>query len=476
MTDALQESFIPEIEQEVLGSLLMTGDAKNLPSVLQPTHFLEPIHRRIFETMLIGRDRYGSTRTDIVMRLMADADDFAAFQKQFPLPIPQYLARLISGTVRGAAGLKDTVPAVLHQWARFSVAHEASRIATAAADPAADPGDLIKTAGATFDEVASCLRSGRGRKTSFTLAEAADSAIDAAAEAMRRGTGLTGTTWGLLDVDRATGGLQPGEMTILGARPSMGKTAVALSIGIKAAQSGAGIGLISLEMGAASLGMRALTDIAFDQHGSIAYNDLLTGRVRDEDFEKIVASGNHFRSLPLLIDDAAGLSVSDIRVKAERMMEAAERRGHPLKVLIIDYLQLVAASARYQGNRVAEVSEISAGLRNIARDCSVSVLALSQLSRQVETRDDKRPMLSDLRDSGSIEQDADAVAFLYRPAYYLSRERGKTADAENERLDQLAEAANKLEFIIAKNRNGATKTIDLFIDVAASAVRNAARA
>lgn len=475
MNAALDDSFMPEIEQEVLGSLLMTGDARNLPPVLQPQHFIEPVHRRIFEAMLVARDRYQSTRAAIVLKLLTGADDFDAFQKLFPVPMSEYLARLISGTVRGAAGLKDTAAAVVQQWARFSVAWEAERVALAAADPETDAGVLIKSAGAAFEDVSSFLRAGQGRKTSYSLGEASERAIEAVADAMQRGTGLTGTTWGLADVDRATGGIQAGEMVILGARPGMGKTAVALSIGLQSAKAGAGVGLISLEMGARSLAMRALTDLAYDQHGPIAYNDLITGRLSDAEFEKIVMARERFKELPLLIEDAAGLSVSDIRVKCDRMCEAAERRGAPLKVMMVDYLQLVAASGRYQGNRTAEVSEISAGLRGIAREFGVAMLALSQLSRQVEGREDKRPMLSDLRESGSIEQDADAVIFLYREAYYLQNSRGKTADAEADRLDRLEQVSNKLEFIIAKQRMGAVRTIDLFIDVTASAVRNAAR-
>jgi replicative DNA helicase len=399
-----------------------------------------------------------------------------AIGKQLGISVPEYLARLVGETVRGAAGLKDSVPAMMHQWARFSVGREAERLLLAAADPGTSPAELIRTAAHTLDDVSSTLRSGRHRKTLFSIGEASESALGAVSDAMKQGGGLTGTTWGLADVNRATGGIQAGEMTILGARPSMGKTAVALSIAIQAAQAGAGVGFISLEMAAKSLALRALTDIAFNDHGPIAYSDLLTGRVSETDFERIVRSQRKLDALPLLIEDASGLSMIDIRAKVDRMAENAERAGAPLKVLAVDYLQLIAASSRYQGNRTAEITEISAGLRNLAREYNVAVLALSQLSRQLESRDDKRPMLSDLRESGSIEQDADTVIFLFREAYYLGKSKGKNADDEADRMEQLAACQNKLEFIIAKQRMGATKTVDLFIDVASSAVRNAARA
>lgn len=475
MTSALDNSFIPELEQEVLGALLLSGDIKYLPGSLQPGHFIEPFHREIFANMQLAAEQYKSVRMDLVHKLMATVMDMDAIQQQLGISLRAYLARLSGATVRAAPGLKDSIPAMLHQWARFSVGREAERLFAASADPGTNPGELIRTASRAFDDVSSMLRSGRQRKTMFTIGEAAESAIDAVTEAMNRGNGLTGTTWGLADVNRATGGIQSGEMTIIGARPSMGKTAVSLSIAIQAAQAGAGVGFISLEMGARTLAMRALTDVAFDSHGPIAYSDLLTGRVAEKDFEHIVLSQAVMNSLPLCIEDASGLSISDIRTKFERMAESADRAGTPLRVLVVDYLQLIAASSRYSGNRTSEISEISAGLRNLAREYGVAVLALSQLSRQVESREDKRPMLSDLRESGSIEQDADTVIFLYREAYYLGKAKGKTADEEAERVEKLDACRNKLEFIIAKQRNGPTRTVDLFIDVASSAVRNAAR-
>ena len=307
------------------------------------------------------------------------------------------------------------------------------------------------------------------------MSEAADTALDEAQEAMTRGNGITGITWGLADANSKTGGLQRREMVVLGARPGMGKTALGLGTAIKAARSGAGVGFISLEMGSNRLAMRALTDIAFDWNLRVPYNDLITGRVSEKDFDGICAAKQDLNLLPLWIEEQSGLTLTDLRVKIERMQDQAERAGHTIDLLIVDYMQLIAASSRYSGNRNNEVSEISAGLRQIARENDMAMLALSQLSRGIESREDKRPMLSDLRDSGSIEQDADTVVFLYREAYYLGREKGKDADAEMERLDRLEQVENKLEFIIAKQRNGPTGTIDLFIDVAASAVRNAAR-
>ncbi len=469
-----QDGYIPELEQEVLGTLLSAGNLKLVSGTLRPEHFVENLHRRIFERMQAADSAYGNASLPVVFKLF-DKEELDAVKSRLGIPLSQYLARMVGGCVRGVPGLRTSLQAMLHQWARISLGEQAAIVQAATADPAAHPAELIRSLGRTLEDISASLRTGKRAQTRFTMAEASATAIAAIEVSRARGNGLTGITWGLTEVDYSTGGLQRGEMTILGARPSMGKTAVGLGVGMKAAASGAGVGFISLEMGARTLAMRALTDIAFDRFGRIAYSDLITGRVDDAAMAHIYTAQEQLAALPLQIEDASGLSIPDIRVKFERMAEIAERSGHPIEVLIVDYLQLVAASSRYQGNRTAEITEISAGLRNMAREYNIALLALSQLSRQVETREDKRPMLSDLRESGSIEQDADTVIFLFREAYYLSKEKGKNADQEAERVDRLIECENKLEFIIAKQRNGATRTIDLYVDIACSAVRNAAR-
>jgi len=476
MTATLEESYIPELEQEVLGSLLLCGKVNLVSGHLRREQFNDLAHLMIFEKMNEAEAQFGSASAEVVHRMFS-REEREAIQKKLTISLPEYLARLMSNCVYGAAGLKHSVPAMQHQWARLTLGREAAMITAAACDPGVDPVALARSAVSTIDEISSTLRSGRQRKTAFSIGEAAAVAIGNIEDAMRRGNGLTGVTWGLADLDRATGGMQRGEMTVIGARPSMGKTAVGMSVALKAAQAGAAVGFISLEMAARTLSMRGMTDLAFDRHGAIPYNDLISGRVSDADFEKVVLVAEEMKRLPLQIEDAPGLSVSEIRAKFERMNDAAERAGAPLDVLVVDYLQLVAASSRYQGNRTAEVSEISAGLRNMAREYGIALVALSQLSRGVESRPlkDRRPMLSDLRESGAIEQDADTVCFLFREAYYLSKEKGGNADEEADRLDRLAACEHKLEFIIAKQRNGPTKTIDLFFDPACSAVRNAAK-
>lgn len=470
----IDRGFVIEIEQEVLGALLVSSTVAPVLGVLRPDHFIEPIHRRLFEHMLLAHERYGRSALNVVYR-MFDRDEVAGWEKATALRLSQYLASLAANTTLGLGGIKLTLQNLIHQTSRIGISVEAERLSLAANDPGADPIQLVRSATRALDDIVVGLRGGSRGKTRFSLSEAADVALDEIQDAINNGGGITGITWGLADINKATGGIHRGEMVVLGARPSMGKTAVGLGIGIKAAQSGAGVGFISLEMGANRLAMRALTDIAYDWNVKVPYSDLITGNVSEKDFEKICDAKQHFNALPLWIEQQSGLSISDLRVKVERMQDVADREGKKIDLLIVDYLQLIAASSRYSGNRNNEVSEISSGLRQIARENNLAMIALSQLSRGVESREDKRPMLSDLRDSGSLEQDADTVGFLYREAYYLEKARGKDQNDETDRVDRLIECENKLEFIIAKQRNGAVKTVDLFVDIACSAVRNAAR-
>ncbi|WP_313760189.1 DnaB-like helicase C-terminal domain-containing protein [Rhizobium sp.] len=472
--DLSKAGHVVEIEQLVLGSVLSSGQHSAVRGMVKAEHFIEPLHRRIFEMIELAAERYNSATIGLVFKMFPPEEE-KGWSEWLKEPLSGYLSRLVSNGVFGAGGLKYSVPNLVQQWARISVGAEAERIAAAAADPAVDPRELIRSATRSLDDIAAGLRGGSRGKTRFSIDEAADTALDQVQEAMSHKTGITGITWGLADINLATGGIHRNEMIVVGARPGMGKTALALGVAIKAARAGAGVGFISLEMNANKLAMRALTDIAFDWNIKVPYQDLITGRIAEKDFEGIVAAKQDMNKLPLWIEEQPGLSVSDLRVKLERMQDVADRAGHKIDVLIVDYMQLIAASSRYKGNRVSEVSEISSGLRQIARENDLAMVALSQLSRGVESREDKRPMLSDLRESGSIEQDADTVAFLYREAYYLSKAKGNNEEAEFERSEKLAESQNRLEFIIAKQRNGAVKTVDLFVDIACSAVRNAAR-
>ncbi|MEP9370479.1 DnaB-like helicase C-terminal domain-containing protein [Mesorhizobium sp. KR1-2] len=467
-------AFVQEIEQDVLGTLLFGGDFRKVMSFLREEHFVADVHRILFRAIHAAHEQYGTTTMAVVSRLMP-AETAMLFNEKAGQPPMAYMASLASAVFTGPAGLERGGKAVIAQWARLKAAEVGTKLHEAATDATSDPKALIQGIASDLDDISAELRAGPRRKTLHTLDTATSEAVEDVRAAMARGNGLTGSTWGLTDINAATGGIHPGEMVIVGARPSMGKTAFALSVALRTAGSGVGVGFLSLEMGAKKLAVRRLTDVAFDWGVKVPYTNLVKGTVTEEELSAILQANQDADGLPLWIEEQSGLTLSDIRVRVERMAEQAAARKIAFGVLIVDYLQLVRASGRYAGNRVNEISEISWGLRELGREYGFGVIALSQLSRQVETRDDKRPQLSDLRDSGSIEQDADMVAFLFREAYYLEKAKGKDPDKEADRVGRLIEVQNELEFIISKQRNGPTKTVKLFVDIACSAVRNAAR-
>lgn len=467
-------AFIVELEQEVLGSLLAGGDFRKVAGSLQSKHFVEPIHARLFDVVKTAYERYNSTSVPVVARLIpADLD--MAFKAKLETTAAGYLARLASNACFGPAGLETSARRVVEQWCRVNLADEAARLHAAANDPGSNPVELVTLAGQAFDDIMADMRRGARKKTRLSLAEATVDAVSSAKRARERGNGLTGITWGLSDVNRMTGGIQRRDLTLIAARPSMGKSTVGLSCALRAAKSGAGVGFISLEMDAEKLGARALSDLAYDWNVRVPYVDLIRGNVEDRDLEAVQAATRDLERLPLWIEDQSGLTMADIRTKTEALLDAAEKAGGSLQVLMIDHLGLIRASSRYAGNRANEIAEMTGGLKSMAREFNIAVVLLSQLNRAVENRDNKRPQLSDLRDSGAIEQDADTIIFLYREAYYLERENGGSMEAQAERAERMVDCQNKLSFDIAKQRNGPLGSIDLYADMACSAIRNGVR-
>ena len=465
--------YVPEIEKALLGALLDRGDHRATLAQLTPEHFIEQAHAEIYRLICATQEQYSTTDMPTVFRMASPAFK-QGFADQMGEPLGQYLAALVSDTPFDARNIKGSVKAVINQWARLGLKSEAEALAVAASDPASNPAELARTLVSRADEIASHLRGGRRSNTRYTFAEAAQAGLTASMEARRHGR-LTGITTGLLDLDRATGGLQRRDLILLGARPSMGKTTLGTSIARYAAESGVGVGVFSLEMDAQKLTNRMLSDIAHQAGHRVPYQDIIAGELTEDQADAAAAALERYAALPIDFDDATGLTIAEIRNRTENMLEVAQDRGAPLGLLILDHLGKVKPSARYAGNRNNEVGEITEGLKNIAREFDLAVLLLSQLSRQVESRDDKRPQLSDLRDSGNVEQDADAVLFLHRAAYYLERAEPSDYDKRIEWQTELDACRNRGELAIAKQRNGPCVTVDLHIDMACSAVRNAAR-
>ena len=462
-----EESYILEIEQSVIGAFLMASadGAKEALTMVDEKHFIHPFNKHIFAAIVTSVEKYNSPKITVVKKLIDDeaAEKFSLSEK---ITVSEYLSKCVATTL----GFGH-IPALIAQWARLSVMREAEIIAAAAASPNADIGPVLQEFSANIDDVMSEVRGGTAGNGIISLADAAGIAIDSAEEASRREDGLTGASWGLNDINRITGGIQAKELTLIGARPSMGKSAVAMSVARMCAISGRNICFISLEMDAKKLAARVISDSLYDRDVEIAYNDIIRGALSQKQFEIVREEEIVLSKLPITIDEKMDQTITDIRSRAERLIAKSEEEGNRLSVLMIDHLSLINASRRYSGNRVNEVAEITAGLKAIARDLDIAVVLLSQLSRGVESRENKRPMLSDLRDSGSIEQDADFIAFLYREEYYLERKGELSLDEQS----QLDDCRNKMEFIIAKNRNGETSTVHLFANMAYSAIRDLSR-
>jgi replicative DNA helicase len=299
------------------------------------------------------------------------------------------------------------------------------------------------------------------------FSDALTAAIDMAAAAYKREGALSGISTGLKDLDKALGGLQPSDLVILAGRPAMGKTSLVTNIAFNIAKAyraekqqdgnlktvnGGIVGFFSLEMSAEQLATRVIAE----QSGVPSYK-IRRGDMREDDFYKITEAAREMQSIPFYIDQTGGISIAQLAARARRL-----KRQRGLDILIVDYLQLLSGSSKKGENRVQELTEITTGLKALAKELSVPLVALSQLSRQVESRDDKRPQLSDLRESGSIEQDADVVMFVYRDEYYLKNKEPKPGTEEHFKWQtEMDQVLGKAEVIIGKQRHGPTGTVQL---------------
>ncbi len=455
-----------EIEQALLGALLNANTVFDaIDPLITADDFSEPVHAQIFETIGEARQTSGMVTLQLVIAAMGG---HGAGLIAEGMTASQYVARLAAAAV----SIREA-PAYAKQIREFASRREI--LATAEMMHASVMGNRqsAETAGdaiASLDAIA--MKAAAGATPQISIGSADDEALARMQWGMQNPGKLSGISWGLRGLDQKTGGLKRGELFVLAGRPGMGKTALAVCIANATAKAGEPTLMFSLEMGAVSLADRGLADVAYNRDYPIPYYSIANGTLGDRDAQRVIEAARRRRDWPLLVDPAPGLTISQIAARARRAQQNLARKGQRLGPVIVDHMHLVAASKRYSGQRVNEVSEISAGLKALAKELNVPVLALAQLSRTVETRDDKRPTMSDLRDSGSIEQDADAIVFVYRDAYYLERQTGLSGEQEASRQDRLIDARDQIEVIIAKQRNGPTGTLKMFCDIGCNAVRD----
>ncbi len=453
-----------EAEQALLGAIIENNLAyEKVSEFLRPEHFAEGVHGRIFEA--IGKlVRRGHTADLVTLKNFFESDAHLA-----EIGGTEYLSRLVGSvvTVINAADYARTIHDLYLRRQLIGLGQDMVNSAYQH-DLEASGMDQIETVEKSLFDLASTGQYEGGFRS---FESSLQSAIVMAEAAYKREGRLTGLASGLTDLDRLLGGLHRSDLIILAGRPSMGKTALATNIAFHAAkqyregrdamgnpvaEDGAVVGFFSLEMSAEQLATRLLAEEA-----GIPSEKIRRGDLKDRDFQRVVEASAELSKVPLFIDDSAALSISAIRTRARRL-----KRQHGLGLIVIDYLQLVTPTpgSRYD-NRVMEISEITRGLKALAKELDVPVVALSQLSRAVEQRDDKRPQLADLRESGSIEQDSDVVMFIFREEYYVRRREPKEGTDEHRKWqDEMSKVYNLAELIIAKQRHGPIGKVLLHFD------------
>lgn len=461
-----------EAEQALIGAALINADAVDVvEGRVAPEDFFEPVHRHIWGTFLEAR-RMGRS---IDMTLTIGALKSVASQELFDgMTVGQYVARLASESIT-VVGCRDYAAHIreLADFRRMAEVGDTLR-ATALSQSARSPAEAARASIEVLDGIVSANLDQSVKPMS--IGAAAAGAYRQMLETRESGRAIAGVAYGLSELDDATLGMSYGEMVLLGARPSVGKTATGFSIACKAARNGHGAAFFSLEMGAQSLTQRALSDLTYDNGPPITYRAIRAGQVDDKQAARLERAALEMIPWPLEIEQEMGLTVGQITSRTRKLKEKFEREGKVrLELVVIDHVHLVRASERYSGNRTAEVTEISGALKALAKELDVCVLVLCQLNRGNENREDKRPQLSDLRDSGALEQDADVVLFLHRESYYLERQKGKTAEDEAERQAALYANENLMEIAIAKQRQGPIKIVSVFCDIGCNAIRNLGR-
>ncbi|WP_281967898.1 replicative DNA helicase [Roseovarius nanhaiticus] len=449
-----------EAEQQLLGAILTNNDVfDRIASIIGPQHFYDPVHARIFETAS-ARIAKNNLASPVTLKAFMEEDEGLK-----ELGGPAYLVNL-AGAAISTYAVRDYAQMIYDLAIRRELINLGHDIAGKAArmDVDSEPKDQIVEAEQMLYKLS---EQGQTESGFQSFLKAVSDAVNVANAAYQREGGLAGVSTGLIDMDKKLGGLHKSDLLILAGRPSMGKTSLATNLafniakayrrgtrpdGTEGAIEGGVVGFYSLEMSAEQLAARVLSEASEVPSEQIRRGDMTEG-----EFRRFVDAAKQLESCPLYIDDTPALPISQLAARARRL-----KRTHGLDVLIVDYLQLVRGTGRSE-NRVNEISEITMGLKAIAKELDIPVIALSQLSRQVESREDKRPQLSDLRESGSIEQDADVVMFVFREEYYAERE--KPGDEKLEEMaawqERMERLHGKAEVIIGKQRHGPIGTVEL---------------
>jgi len=456
-----------EAEQALLGAILTNNRAhERVAEYLAPEHFADPVHGRIFEA---AARRIGKGQIADAVTLKGDLANDALLEE---VGGAGYLGQLVAASVT-IVNAGDYGRAIFDSYLRRQLIDLGEEVVNEAFEHDLEK-DALAQIEATEQRLFALAETGQTGRDFRPFKDTLAEAIAMTEAAHKRDSGVAGVATGFHNLDRLLGGLQNSDLVILAGRPAMGKSSLATNIAYNVcstkrwqrAADGSDmsedqvVAFFSLEMSAEQLATRILSEQAH-----VSSSRMRRGEINEGEFERVFEASKKLATYPLFIDDTPALTVSALRTRARRL-----KRKHGLALIVIDYLQLMQASSTRADNRVQEVSEITRGLKAVAKELNVPVIALSQLSRATEQRDDKRPQLSDLRESGSIEQDADVVMFLFREEYYLAREKpvqhaNEKDDTFNSRVAKhevrVRAAENLAEVIVAKQRHGPIGTVQL---------------
>jgi len=445
--DQKQPSNI-EAEQALLGSILVNNDIiDEVSTIINPTSFYDPAHTKIYEVIETLNNK-GMIANPITLKNYFEKDDMLN-----EVGGTEYLVKLtrFSGSTKQAI---DYAKVIHEMYLRRELVLISDNLSSETLNSKEQNAEKIieSTEKSLFD----LAERGSFSQSFLKFNQALDQTIEMATLAMKNDKGIVGVPTGLTDLDEKLGGLHKSDLVILAGRPSMGKTALATNIAYHAAQNimsrqdKSSVAFFSLEMSSEQLSTRILSEQA-----RIKSDDIRRGKVTEEEINRYIETSRNIYNLPLFIDETPAITIATLSNRARRI-----KRLFGVSLVVVDYIQLMRSASNRTDNRVQEISEITQGLKALAKELNVPILALSQLSRAVEQRDDKQPQLADLRESGSIEQDADVVMFVYREAYYLERKQPKLGSIEHAEWQSKMNDVNGLaDIILGKQRHGPTGTI-----------------
>ncbi len=447
-----------ELEQAVLGTFLRLPESIYAIQLLDSQDFSVPEHQEIFSLIRQAADE-GRHMTPITLTPAIRG------MKIGQITPGEYLLRLL-GAFEPIEFLPGYISEIKQLTARRALMNIGAVMTKFGQSPTKSVGEFYVDVVEELDFYAAGLRAQRRSTRHFS------EPVGEKIELLRTGETKDFIHTGLSDLNRIMGGWHRGELAVIAARTSMGKTAFALSTLRQAARHGTASIFFSMEISADQASCRLLSDAIWNSQTPITYERIDQHKVEKYDIERLERAATEIEDLPMIIDDARGLTVSEIGARARRARGELEKKGKRLDVLCVDHLGKIRATSRYAGNKVHETGEKTNALAQLSLDLDCAVIALQQLNRGPEGREDKRPGMTDLRDSGNIEEDADTVSFLYRPAYYLERNKHDDEEAEHRRIMMLESKQNVLEFIVSKNRRGPICNKEFFIDIANNAVRD----